>query len=190
MKSLRLAAILLILAAVPLGAWYVMSFSHPEREEDNRPAEFGQFIPARSPGPAPETVFEDGTGGKHTLSEFRGKLVLVNLWATWCVPCVQEMPSLERAQTRLGADGLEIVAVSEDRGGAQVVTPFREKLGLKALRTYLDPKGELGRAFAIRGLPTSILLGRDGKEIGRVEGEAQWDGQPEIDLFRRYLARR
>jgi len=187
MKALRLALIPLALTAAALGTWFYLSFSHSPREENNHPAEFGQFIAAKEARPAPATGFDDGSGKTVSLADFRGRLVLVNLWATWCVPCVKEMPSLERVQARLGGQGLEIVAVSEDRGGQPLVAPFRDKIGLKALKTYLDPKGELGLAFGIRGLPTSILLDRDGHELGRVEGEAQWDGAPETALFQRYL---
>jgi thiol-disulfide isomerase/thioredoxin len=100
--------------------------------------------------------------------------VLVNLWATWCEPCLREMPSLERLQQKLG-DELTVAAVSQDRGGEKAVTPFLAKLGLDRVKVYLDPKSEVGKAFGVRGLPTSIVLDAEGHEVGRVEGAADWD---------------
>jgi thiol-disulfide isomerase/thioredoxin len=134
----------------------------------------GQFIPASPPRPAPQVAFADAAGKTLTLADFAGKLLLVNLWATWCSPCRHEMPSLERLQTRLG-DRLTVLAISQDMGGAKVVAPFVAKLGLKAVKTYLDPKSSVGRAFKVDGLPTSFLIDRQGRVLGHVEGEAEWD---------------
>ncbi len=137
-------------------------------------ASLGEFIPASRPRPAPPAVFTDADGKTLSLRDFAGKLVLVNLWATWCAPCRHEMPSLERLQTRLG-DKIAILAISEDRGGSKAVAPFIAKLGLKVVKTYLDPESTVGRAFKVDGLPTSFLIDRQGRVLGRVEGEAEWD---------------
>ena len=137
-------------------------------------APLGEFLPASRPWPAPSAVFTDADGKTLSLRDFAGKLVLVNLWATWCAPCRREMPSLERLQTRLG-DKITILAISEDRGGSKAVAPFIAKLGLKVVKTYLDPESAVGRAFKVDGLPTSFLIDRQGRVLGRVEGEAEWD---------------
>jgi thiol-disulfide isomerase/thioredoxin len=137
-------------------------------------ASLGEFIPASRPWPAPAAGFTDADGKTLSLRDFAGKLVLVNLWATWCAPCRREMPSLERLQTRLG-DKITILAISEDRGGSKAVAPFIAKLGLKVVKTYLDPESAVGRAFKVDGLPTSFLIDRQGRVLGRVEGEAEWD---------------
>src|SRR6266404_1122294 len=108
----------------------------------------GEFIPLAPPQPAPEVAFTDTAGNPATLADFKGKLLLVNLWATWCQPCLREMPSLEKLQSRLG-DRIAVIAVSEDRGGSKVVEPFINKLGLKSSKTYLDPKSDAGRAFKV-----------------------------------------
>jgi len=84
------------------------------------------------------------------------------------------MPSLERLQSHLG-ERIAVVAVSEDRGGSKIVEPFIAKLGLKSVKTYLDPKSTVGQAFEVRGLPTSLLIDREGRVLGRVEGAADWD---------------
>jgi thiol-disulfide isomerase/thioredoxin len=134
----------------------------------------GEFIPASPPHRAPQVSFTDVDGKTLNLSDFAGKLVLVNLWATWCAPCRHEMPSLQRLQTQLG-DKIAILAISEDMEGNKAVEPFIAKLGLNAVKTYLDPKNAVGRAFGVDGLPTSFLIDRQGRVLGRVEGEAEWD---------------
>jgi len=134
----------------------------------------GEFIPLAPPQPAPEVAFTDTAGNPATLADFKGKLLLVNLWATWCQPCLREMPSLEKLQASQG-DQLTVVAISEDRGGAKVVEPFVAKLGLDKVKVYLDPKSEVGHAFAVRGLPTSVVIDAQGQLVGRVEGAAEWD---------------
>jgi thiol-disulfide isomerase/thioredoxin len=134
----------------------------------------GQFSPAETPHPTPEIAFTGLDGKPASLADLRGKPVVVNLWATWCQPCLREMPSLERLQQKLGGR-LTVAAVSQDRGGEKTVTPFLAKLGLDKVKVYLDPKSEVGKAFGVRGLPTSIVLDAEGREIGRVEGAADWD---------------
>ena len=134
----------------------------------------GQFNPAAAPLPAPAVAFTDLEGKPAGFADFRGKPAVVNLWATWCQPCLREMPSLERLQRKF-ASRLTVAAISQDRSGEKVVTPFLAKLGLDEVKVYLDPKSEVGKAFGVRGLPTSIVLDAEGREVGRVEGEAEWD---------------
>src|SRR5262249_9733984 len=136
--------------------------------------ELGKFVAISPPQPVPEVSFTDGEGSRVDFGAFAGKTVLVNLWATWCAPCIKEMPSLERLQNQLD-DKLTVIAISQDRGGAKAVDPFVVKLGLKAVKIYLDPKSAVGRAFNVEGLPSSFLIDRDGKVVGRVDGEAVWD---------------
>jgi thiol-disulfide isomerase/thioredoxin len=146
----------------------------------------GEFVPASPPLPAPEISFVDLTGNTVSLSEFSGKIVLVNLWATWCEPCLREMPSLERMQSRLG-DKIAVVAISEDRGGGKTVEPFIDKLGLRSVKIYLDPKSAIERAFKVQGLPTSILIDRKGRVLGRVEGAAEWDAPKLLEVLKSFL---
>ena len=150
-------------------------------------APLGEFIPASRPRPAPAVAFTDADGKTLNLRDFAGKLVLVNLWATWCAPCRREMPSLERLQTRLG-DKITILAISEDRGGSKAVAPFIAKLGLKVVKTYLDPESTVGRAFKVDGLPTSVLIDRQGRVLGRVEGEAEWDSPKMLAIINPLLS--
>ncbi len=147
----------------------------------------GQFIPLDAPRPAPEIAVTTLAGETVRLSDFRGRPVLVNLWATWCGPCVREMPTLDRLQAKLGGSGFTILAISEDRDGAQVVAPFLDKLRLAALKTYLDPKGQAGTAFHVRGLPTSILIDAQGNMRGLLEGATEWDAPAMIEEIQRRI---
>jgi hypothetical protein len=96
------------------------------------------------------------------------------------------MPSLERMQSRLG-DKITVIAISEDRGGSKAVEPFVGKLGLKTIKTYLDPKSTAERAFKVQGLPTSFLIDREGRMVGRVEGAAEWDSPELLEVLKPFL---
>jgi thiol-disulfide isomerase/thioredoxin len=141
---------------------------------DNAEQQLGEFIPTKTPQPAPDVSFVDADGKMVPLSQFKGKPVLVNLWATWCQPCVEEMPALDRLQESLG-DKLTVLAISEDHGGSKVVQAFVNKLGFPNLKIFLDPSGKFGDAFKVYGLPTSIMIDDAGKVRGRVVGIADWD---------------
>ncbi len=147
----------------------------------------GQFTALLQPLPAPALQFMTREGGEKQLADFTGKLVLVNLWATWCGPCVEEMPSLQRLQAQLG-DRLTILAISEDRQGDSVVAPFLDQHGLKSLAIYLDPKAAATSAFAAQGLPTSYLISADGTILGKEEGGATWDEAAMLAKLQPYLA--
>jgi thiol-disulfide isomerase/thioredoxin len=124
------------------------------------------------------------------LSDFAGRVVLLNLWATWCAPCVREMPTLDRLQAELGGPDFEVVALSSDRAGAAAVEPFFRTHGLSRLGVYLDPQGEATRALGTRGLPTTVLIDREGREVGRLEGVAEWDSPEAKALIRAYIDRK
>src|SRR2546421_5529611 len=155
MKWAVTAALLCFLVAPALAATDEGEADMPDRTK------LGEFVPSSQPFPAPEVSLADPTGETVELSELRGKLVIINLWATWCEPCLREMPSLERLQSRFG-ERIAVVGVSQDRGGGKTVEPFIAKLGLKSLKIYVDPKSAVGRAFEVKGLPTSLLIDRDG----------------------------
>jgi thiol-disulfide isomerase/thioredoxin len=173
-------ASLLLLISVAGGSAAEDNPSEPERTR------LGEFIPASPLLPAPAISFVDLAGNTVSLSEFTGKIVLVNLWATWCEPCLREMPSLERVQSHFG-DKIAVVAISEDHGGRKTVEPFIDKLGLKSVKIYLDPKSAMERAFKVQGLPTSFLIDRGGRVLGRVEGAAEWDAPKLLEVLKSFL---
>jgi thiol-disulfide isomerase/thioredoxin len=131
--------------------------------------------------------FSDGEGHDLTLADFRSRPVLLNIWATWCVPCRQEMPSLDRLQSMVGKSQLLVLPLSIDRQGAATVRRFYRELGLKALEIYLDPSANASRDLATVGVPTTLLIDRDGREIGRKIGAAEWDSAAVVELLRRRL---
>jgi thiol-disulfide isomerase/thioredoxin len=181
MKWAVAAALMFLLVAPAHAAADEGAVDIPDRTK------LGEFVPSSQPFAAPTISLTDAEGHTLELSELRGKLVLINLWATWCEPCLREMPSLERLQSRLG-ERIAVLAVSEDRGGNKAVEPFIAKLGLKSVKIYIDPKSEVGHAFGARGLPTSFLIDREGKVLGRVEGAAEWDSPKILGILEPLLS--
>jgi thiol-disulfide isomerase/thioredoxin len=142
------------------------------------------FALHESPQPVPDLQFEDGQGTTLSLADFRGRVVLLNIWATWCAPCRREMPTLDRLQAELGGPDFEVVALSIDRQGRRVVADFYEELGLRQLGIYLDPSGKAPRELNALGIPTTLLIDREGKEVGRLLGPAEWDSPEMADFIR------
>ncbi len=140
---------------------------------------------AASRSPVPDVTALDETGAEKRLSDHLGQIVLLNFWATWCIPCVKEMPALLRLQQRWQAEKAPalVLPISLDRAGLAKVQEFYAQHRLAGLPLRNDKGGAAGRAFALRGLPTSILIDRKGREIGRFEGDAPWDGPDAAALF-------
>ncbi len=139
------------------------------------------------PRPLPEIAFADGGGRTLSLADFRGRTVLLNLWATWCVPCRKEMPSLDRLQGRLGGGDFIVVPVSLDRAGVAAVRRFYREVGVENLGIFVDPAGGTPHALGIPGVPTTLLIDREGREVARKMGEAEWDGPEMVGLIRRLI---
>ncbi|MBI2584754.1 MAG: TlpA family protein disulfide reductase [Rhodospirillales bacterium] len=140
-----------------------------------------------SPMPIPELEFQRGDGSPATLENFRGKVVLLNIWATWCIPCRKEMPTLDRLQAKLGGPGFEVLALSIDRAGVGAVRKFYEEIGVKNLAIYIDGTGKATRTLKVVGLPTTLLIDADGREIGRLVGPAEWDAPEMISFIRKRI---
>lgn len=141
----------------------------------------------KEPRPVAAIPFKDGAGRDLDLGAFKGRVVLVNLWATWCVPCREEMPALDRLQAELGGPDFQVVAVSQDRAGSDKVRAFLADIGAKNLPLYLDVSSRTARAWGAVGLPTTFLLDRDGREVGRLVGPAAWDSEDAKKLIRHFI---
>jgi thiol-disulfide isomerase/thioredoxin len=141
-----------------------------------------------TPRPLPKIRFQDGDGGSLTLADFRGKVVLLNIWATWCGPCRREMPTLDRLQATLGGPDFEVVALSIDRAGVGVVIEFYAEVGVEHLAKYIDESGKAARQLSAVGLPTTLLIDREGREIGRHVGPAEWDTPEMVAFIRQHLS--
>jgi thiol-disulfide isomerase/thioredoxin len=154
-----------------------------------------RFLPVEVGSSAPEVTASDLSGKPVKLSELRGQVVLLNIWATWCGPCQQEMPSMQRLYTTLKPEGLKIVAVSIDAKGGQTdpdgrpggdVAGFTREFGL-TFDVWQDPTGAIGRDYRTTGVPESFLVGRDGKIVKKVIGATEWDDPATVALIRRML---
>ena len=139
------------------------------------------------PRPLPEIRFQDDQGLDLTLAGFRGRVVLLNIWATWCVPCRQEMPTLDRLEARLGGKDFLVIALSIDRKGVDAVRDFYREVGVEKLAIYLDTSGKGSRALAIPGLPTTLLIDQEGREVARKMGAAEWNGPEMVSLIERTI---
>jgi thiol-disulfide isomerase/thioredoxin len=135
-----------------------------------------------------DVTFTDASGKAHSLKEWRGRVVLVNLWATWCAPCRKEMPALAALQQKLGSPDFEVVAISVDRKGAEVAAPFLAEIGVTALALYVDPSTLVLEKLRAAGLPATFLIDRQGREIGRLFGPADWNGADAERLVRAAIA--
>lgn len=133
--------------------------------------------------------FRDGAGNEYTLDDFRSRVVVLNLWATWCPPCREEMPTLDQLQERLGGADFEVVALSLDRRGESVVRKFYDDIGVEHLRLYLASGMDLISRLRAPGLPTTLVLDRRGREVARVVGKADWATPRMIRYLRRLIER-
>ena len=160
------------------GACAAPSVAVAERLRPLAHGEIAALAVAKTPHPAPALSFATN-GEKRTLADFHGRAVLLNLWATWCVPCRAEMPALDRLQAKAGGSGFEVVAVNVDTARLERPAAFLNEIGVKSLKRYADPSGDafetLRLAGAALGLPTTLLIDADGCELGIVAGPANWD---------------
>mgnify|MGYP001030777769 CR=1 FL=1 len=164
-----------MLAAIVIGAASVLLIS-TRREQPPAPVLTGLTI-------------ETADGRKLSEEAFRGRFVLLNVWATWCPPCVKEMPSLDRLQAMKGDSGFEVVALSIDRQGLEVVQPFFQRTGLTRLAIYLDREARSMPALKITGLPTTVLIDPAGREIARWPGAREWDQPATVAEIDEHIAR-
>ena len=147
------------------------------------------FAPLDEPRRLPEFRFTDGDGRGLSMADFRGRLVVLNIWATWCAPCRREMPSLDRLQAAFAGAEFDVVALSVDRKGLAAVRAFYAALAIKSLDIYVANSSSLTRALGVIGLPTTLLVDRSGRELGRLVGPAEWDSPELMAKLRRYLER-
>jgi len=187
------------LAAALLGASLLAATSLAAAENDppalqGRSGQFTVMQPAEVPPPVP---FENGMGEAVTLADFRGKVVLLNFWATWCAPCVEEMPWLDQLARDRADQPLEVVAISLDQAGRNQVIPFYQRHGIETLEVYTDPEQRVGAInppegagapFALFGMPTTYVIGKSGAVKGYIQGAVDWRSDEARALLDYYLA--
>jgi thiol-disulfide isomerase/thioredoxin len=147
------------------------------------PGALAKLVPDAAPKPVAAVSFVDVGGASRRLSDFRGRYVLLNLWATWCAPCVHELPALSHLQAAMGPQRLAVVPVNVGRGTAKDTAAFLAAHGAK-LPVYLDSKSSFLRAFGAYGLPLSVLVDPQGREIARATGAVRWDAPDSVTYFR------
>lgn len=127
------------------------------------------------PAPAPDVAITDPDGAEHRLADWKGKVLLVNFWATWCAPCREEMPSLDALQAKQGGDDFAVLTVAAGRNPPPAIDRFFAEEEIQNLPKLLDPRQELARAFGVLGLPVTVLIDREGREVARLIGDADWN---------------
>ena len=145
------------------------------------------YVPVEVPILAPPVAFKTEDGQDTGLIEMRGQVLLVNFWATWCPPCIGEMPIFDQLTADYGADGFKVVALSQDIDPS-VIRPFYERIGLKNIDVYHDEGRIFAAVMAIPGTPSTVLVDRDGKVVGAVAGVTDWDSAEARALIEHYLA--
>lgn len=147
--------------------------------------EVAALVPAANPRDLTAIAFDDADGHKTTVGSFAGRTVLLNLWATWCVPCRTEMPALDRLQAQLGSKSFGVVPVDVDQLRLEKARTFFKESGVTSLPYYSDKSADILRALGSAGLPTTVLIGTDGCEVATIAGPAQWDSAEAKALIER-----
>jgi len=178
---------LTVAAAAVLGGAaivFVLYGITPKPVHAGPPAALQPFALDNAPAAVPQVAFSDAGGTRRPLAAFKGRYVLLNLWATWCGPCVKELPALARLKSAVPPGGIAVVAVDVGRGTPAEARSFLDAHSAKALDAYIDTNIALIRAFGAYGLPLTILIDPEGREIGRAVGPAAWDAPEAIDWFK------
>jgi thiol-disulfide isomerase/thioredoxin len=180
MFSIRRTANRIALGA--MAAWLIAGPAAAQEPPKN-------FVLLDEPKAVAAINFKDGEGRARNLADFKGKVALLNIWATWCVPCRKEMPALDRLQASLGGSDFEVVPVSIDRGGRDTVAKFYAETDIRNLAMYIDASGQAVRTVGTVGLPTTLIINRGGYEIDRVIGPVEWDAPEIAEFLKRNIAK-
>ena len=148
-----------------------------------RQGDMQKLVLHAAPKRVSDIPFMTASGAKKSLDDYKGRYVLVNFWATWCAPCRAEMPSLSTLQSTIGGSDFDVVTIATGRNTPAAIKKFFNENGISNLPTYRDPKQKLARDMAVLGLPASILISPEGREIGRLLGDANWSDAAAHDLL-------
>jgi thiol-disulfide isomerase/thioredoxin len=198
-KPFALLPLLIVAALGVLGLYWFQSEPRKQEVVETAAPPSG-FSKALATGPVAGVIihatrkdiepftFSNDKGGALDLSNWRGRVVLLNLWATWCSPCKKEMPDLAKLQTALGSKDFEVVALSVDRKGLDASKAFLTEIGAGNLAAYIEPEGKSLAALQAIGLPATVLIDRTGQEAGRILGPADWASPEAQELVKALLA--
>jgi thiol-disulfide isomerase/thioredoxin len=167
------------LSVLPVLAAALLYAALPANATDLEPfltGDMRKLVVHAEPVPTPATEFLDPAGQPSALAASNGAVRLVNFWATWCAPCRKEMPALEALQRDKGGPDFQVITIATGRNAPEAIARFREETGITALPDARDPRGRLAAAMGVPGLPVTVLLDRDGAEVARMMGDADWNG--------------
>ena len=199
MNLKKLSAVVLVIAAAGAG---IYGFQGEGRKAAEQPVAdvpagitrglatgaMAAFLVKKQRKPVPDFGFQDETGAALKIGQWKGRVVLVNLWATWCAPCRKEMPALAQLQADMGSQDFEVVAISVDRKGVEASSAFLKETGAGSLKLYVEPTAEILNQLQALGLPATLLIDRKGNEIGRLLGPADWASPEAKALIKAALA--
>jgi thiol-disulfide isomerase/thioredoxin len=171
--------------ALVLGANVALADVDAAREL--REGDMKKLVFHEAPKPVSQTAFETIEGGTGSLGDYEGKVVVLNFWATWCAPCRKEMPMLSDLQDQLGGEDFEVVTIATGRNPPQAMKAFFDEIGVENLPLHRDPRSKMAREMGVLGLPVTMVLDRDGNEIGRLVGDAHWNSDNAIDIMKTLL---
>lgn len=146
-----------------------------------------QFVIHESSRAIPDISFKDEQGKLKKLSDYKGRYILLNIWATWCKPCREEMPTLDNLKKQLSGKKFDVLALSLDRAGPKVVRKFYNEIGIQHLELIIDENMKAMRDLRVLGLPTTLLISPDGHEIGKLVGPAEWDSKEMIEFLQKQI---
>ncbi len=166
-----------------------MFFGFQPAQADGPPleGEMSRFNFSATESPFSNVSFNDAADNQVYLSQFRGKIVVLNVWASWCGPCVMEMPTLDHLQASFSPNDLVVLPVSIDRGGAHQAMPYLSRMGVHTMTPYFDHSNAIGRLLGASRIPVTVIIGRDGNEIGRFIGTTEWDSDEAKSLIKYFI---
>jgi thiol-disulfide isomerase/thioredoxin len=178
-KKVKQSALFLLLLISTSSALAGNSFQQPDLTDFKKGELKGLQVHPR-PLPMPAYELQEKTGNKVALKSLTGTVTVVNIWATWCGPCVKELPSLDNLQRTVEKKRIKVIGVAQDRFSEEVVPKFIDKLKLKKITILLDSRSEMMRAHKVTGLPTTLFLDRSGNEVARLNGAIDWSSEDVI----------
>jgi len=185
-KTTKILIVAVLAAAVAMGVLYGKGMLNVH-ESLGSPASLKVLTLQQAPRNAPSVAFTDGAGASHALADYRGKYVLLNLWATWCAPCVAELPALARLKQQV--PGMTVLAVDVTRGSTpETASSFLKSHDAAALDTLVDSQTVMMRQFKAFSLPVTLLIDPQGRIIAKAEGPAEWDAADAVAYFRKLTA--
>ena len=178
----------LLFAALYTGALLAASGAVAQDLAALQDGDMRKLVLHESPVEVSTTAFEGDDGAEMTLQDLRGEVVVVNFWATWCAPCREEMPTLAKLQEELGDEGVRVATIATGRNDPIEMDKFLQEVGAGALPHWRDPNQALARDMGVLGLPITVILNREGQEVARLQGDADWSSDSAFAILRALAA--